>query len=243
MRFKPILRNYTEILAQSQRDKEKLISIGANPQTTEVMGNLKFDIEKKECDFNLGSGRIIIAGSTHKGEDEIVLDAFCKLKQKFSDIKLLIAPRHPERQEDVKKLIEKTNISNGLRSENDNFNDKDIIMLDTMGELGKAYALCHFAFIGGSFNKTGGHNPLEATIFEKPVISGKSTHNFKDIYALLTQTNAGKIVETPQELIDYMHKLLSDEAFYDFCCKDCSVIFNQNKGALNFVIDKLKILL
>lgn len=238
--FKPILQNYTKILTQSKKDNEKLISIGANPTTTEVMGNLKFDIAKKECDFDLGKGRIIIAGSTHAGEDELFIPVFTELKKEFDDIKLLVAPRHPERQNAVKKLIEKTGLSWGLRSNNDKFDDKDIIMLDTMGELGKAYALCHFAFIGGSFNKTGGHNPLEATVFEKPTISGTCVSNFKDIYALLTQTGASKIVANTEELKEYMKNLLSDNEFYQKCCNDCKTAFAENQGALDYVIDELR---
>lgn len=238
--FKPILQNYTKILTQSNRDNEKLIFIGANPETTMVMGNLKFDIAKKDCDFELGNGRIIIAGSTHAGEDELFIPVFTELKKEFKDIKLLVAPRHPERQNAVKKLIEATGLNWGLRSNNDRFDDKDIIMLDTMGELGKAYALCHFAFIGGSFNKTGGHNPLEATVFEKPTISGFCVSNFKDIYALLTQSGASKIVTTAEELKEYMRKLLSDNEFYKKCCEDCKTAFAENQGALDYVINELK---
>lgn len=238
--FKPILQNYTKILTQSNRDNEKLIFIGANPETTMVMGNLKFDIAKKDCDFELGNGRIIIAGSTHAGEDELFIPVFTELKKDFEDIKLLVAPRHPERQNAVKKLIEATGLNWGLRSNNDRFDNKDIIMLDTMGELGKAYALCHFAFIGGSFNKTGGHNPLEATVFEKPTISGICVSNFKDIYALLTQSGASKIVTTAEELKEYMRKLLSDNEFYKKCCEDCKTAFTENQGALDYVINELK---
>lgn len=237
--FKPILQNYTKILTQSKQDNEKLISIGANPKTTEIMGNLKFDIERKNCDFNLGSGRIIIAGSTHSGEDEIFLPIFKKLKEEFSDIKLLMAPRHPERQNAVKKLIEDTGLNLGFRSKNDNFDNKDVILLDTMGELGKAYSLCHFAFIGGSFNKTGGHNPLEATIFNKPTISGPCVNNFKDIYAILTQSEASKIVKNELELEKYMRQLLSDKEFYQKCCEDCNKVFEENQGAVDFVIKEL----
>lgn len=238
--FKPILRKYNQILTQSARDNEKLISIGANPETTRVMGNLKFDIAKKDCDFDLGSGRIIIAGSTHAGEDELFLPVFKRIKQNFSDVKLLVAPRHPERHSAVKKLLENLGLNWGLRSNGDSFDDKDIIMLDTMGELGKAYSLCDFAFIGGSFNKTGGHNPLEATVFEKPTISGVCVNNFKDIYALLTQSGASKIVNDAEELENYMQKLLSDNEFYQKCCADCKTAFEENQGALDFVIDELK---
>lgn len=240
--FAPILKKYTKILTQSESDNNKLISIGANPDTTRVMGNLKFDIgvniegftpiEKSPAD------KIIIAGSTHSGEDEIILSAFMKVRQ--DNIKLLIAPRHPERNNAVFELCKKTGLKVGKRSNKDNFTDYQIILLDTLGELGKMYSICDFAFIGGSFNKTGGHNPLEASIFNKPVISGPSTHNFKDIYAIITRTKAGTIVKNSDELIKQMQKLLNDKNYYEQACSECELVFNQNRGALDVVIEELK---
>ena len=112
-----------------------------------------------------------------------------------------------------------------------------------MGELSKMYQICDFAFIGGSFNKTGGHNPLEAVVYNKPAISGPSIHNFRDIYWILCRSNAGKVVKNPQELFDYMHKLLADKEFYLQSCQDCKTVFDSQQGVLDFVIDKLKALL
>ena len=101
------------------------------------------------------------------------------------------------------------------------------------------YQICDFAFIGGSFNKTGGHNPLDAAVYDKPTITGPSIHNFKDIYWTLNKTDAGKIVKNPEELKIYMEKLLSDKSFYTKACEDCKTVFEAQQGALNFVIDKL----
>ena len=240
--FKHLFKNYAEILTQSEEDRKKFITIGAPEDRTFVMKNLKFDVKKVDANIEIGqdSGRIIIAGSTHKGEDEIVLESFCELKKEFSDIKLLLVPRHLTRLNDVVKLVEKTCLTYGLRSQNDTFNEKDIIILDTMGELGKMYQICNFAFIGGSFNKTGGHNPLEAVVYNKPAISGPSIHNFRDIYWILGRSTAGKVVKTPQELTDYMHKLLKDNNFYNKACEDCKTVFAEQQGALNFVLDRLK---
>lgn len=238
--FTGLFKNYAGIFTQSAQDKEKFIQIGAPADKTEVMRNLKFDVKKVHAEFDLGDGRIIIAGSTHKGEDEIILNAFSQLKKEFSDIKLLLAPRHLTRETEVKVLVEKTGLPYGLRSNNDRFDKNDIIILNTLGELSKIYQICDFAFIGGSFNKTGGHNPLEAVVYEKPAISGPSIHNFKDIYWLLTQSNAGKVVKTPEELTNYMHKLLADKDFYNKACSDCKTIFEEQQGALEFVINRLK---
>ncbi len=240
--FAPILKKYTKILTQSESDNNKLFSIGANPDTTRVMGNLKFDIGVSLEGFTpiekSPDDKIIIAGSTHSGEDEIILSAFMKVRQ--DNIKLLIAPRHPERNNAVFELCKKTGLKVGKRSNKDNFTDYQIILLDTLGELGKMYSICDFAFIGGSFNKTGGHNPLEASIFNKPVISGPSTHNFKDIYAIITRTKAGTIVKNSDELIKQMQKLLNDKNYYEQACSDCELVFNQNRGALDVVIEELK---
>ena len=209
---------------------------------TEVMGNLKFDVKKKEAGIEIGqaNSRIIIAGSTHKGEDEIVLKTFKKLKEEFSDIKLLLAPRHPNRVPSILPILDKSGMTYGKRSADDKFTEKDIIILDTLGELGKMYSICHFAFIGGSFNNTGGHNPLEAVVYNKPAISGSDVHNFKDIYSILGKTNAGKVVKTPAEFYDACKQLLENNDFYTQACKDCETVFEAQQGALEFVIDKMK---
>ena len=243
--FKELFKNYTEVLTQSEEDKEKFIKIGSPAEKTHVMKNLKFDVKRIDADIEIGKGtsRIIIAGSTHKGEDEIILSAFKKLKQEFADIKLLLAPRHLTRVNNIKELAEKTALPYGLRSQNNTFADNEIVILDTLGELSKMYQICDFAFIGGSFNKTGGHNPLEAVVYNKPVISGPSIHNFRDIYWILSRTKAGKVVKTPQELTDYMHKLLSDKEFYIQSCNDCKTVFASQQGAMEYVIEKLKKLL
>lgn len=242
--FGQILKKYTAIFPQSKQDMQKLISIGAKPETTEVMGNLKFDIKKPDVS-SLGFERdaehkILIAGSTHSGEDEIVLDVFVELKKDIPDLKLIIAPRHPERNENVFRLAQKTGFSCSKRSLEANFSDNEIILLDTMGELGKFYSVCDIAFIGGSFNKTGGHNPLEATIFKKPTVSGPCIHNFKDIYAILSNSDASKVVKTPGELKAHLKKLLTNVDFYKKASKDCENVFEENKGALEFVIKVLQ---
>lgn len=240
--FKEVLKNYTGILTQSEEDKQKLIASGANPDCTECMGNLKFDIKKLDVNIDIqkGENRLMIAGSTHAGEDEIILDTFKDLKQEFKDLKLLHVSRHLQRLPHIENLIKQTGLSYGFRSKSDTFADKDIILLDTMGELGKMYALCDFAFIGGSFNKTGGHNPLEAVVYNKPVVSGPSIHNFRDIYHILGKSDAGKVVNSKEELKTYLEKLLSDKDFYTKACSDCKSVFEAQQGALTFVVERLK---
>lgn len=240
--FKLVLSKYTKILTQSEIDMNKLVSIGAPVEKTSVMKNLKFDVKKSDETVDLGQDgyRVIIAGSTHKGEDEIILNIFKEKHKKYNDIKLLLVPRHTTRLPKIIEILNSMELNYGFRSKEDTFKTKDIIVLDTMGELSKMYSICHFAFIGGSFNKTGGHNPLEAAVYGKPTITGPSIHNFRDIYWLLSRTTAGKIVKNPNELSEYIEKLLSDNDFYTKACKDCETVFQDQQGALDVVIKELK---
>jgi len=239
--FKFIFSFYTGIFTQSEIDNQKMLYLGANPETTKVMGNLKFDIKKIDSSFDLGQKgfRVILAGSTHHEENDLILNTFKSLKNKFKDIKLLIAPRHLNRVEQIAQLAKEHKLTFGYRSKGDGFTEYDVIILDTLGELSKIYTICHFAFIGGSFNKTGGHNPLEAAVYAKPTITGPSVHNFRDIYGLLSRSNAGKIVKNQIELQAYMERLLGDNEFYNKACTDCKTVFENQKGALEFVINLL----
>ncbi len=244
--FKHIFKCYKGIYTQSTDDMEKMVKIGAPREKTEVMKNLKFDIQKNttpinfEKGFDEGKARIIIAGSTHKGEDEIILETFKNLKKDFPDIKLIIAPRHLTRTDSVVSLIKETGFKFGLRSKKENFKENDILLLDTLGELSRMYSVADIAFIGGSFNNTGGHNPLEAVIYSKPVVSGPSIKNFKDIYWLLGQTDAARVVKTQKEMEDYIQKLLSDKAFYAKASADSTKVFESQGGAKDFVISKMR---
>ncbi len=247
--FKNVLKRYTKILMQTKGDVQRIIDIGAPEDTTKCMGNLKFDISKNlppESVENLKNElktlnyKVIIGASTHKGEDEIVLNAFVDLKKNHPDLKLLLAPRHPQRYNAVEELIKNTKLPYGKRSMNSNFEGNDIIMLDTMGELAKMFSICHTAFIGGSFSQTGGHNPLEANIWDKPVLSGPTVFNFKDIYKSLCATNACFIVNNQSELILKLSELLTDKEFYASACEDSAKIFRENSGAIEFALNEIK---
>ncbi len=242
--FKHIFNCYTGIYTQSADDREKMIKMGANPDITEIMKNLKFDIKKSETgiDFSRGDEKILIAGSTHKGEDEIILKIFKNLKESFYNLKLMIAPRHLERVNSIAGLIQNImpDASFGLRSKNDDFKNNDIVILDTLGELSRMYSIIDIAFIGGSFNNTGGHNPLEAAVYSKPVISGPSIKNFKDIYSILTKSGAAFVVKTEEELQNCIKTLLADQKAYEDAVNNSKGVFENQKGAKDFVIQKIK---
>ncbi len=237
--FKYFLNLYTGIYTQSQDDNEKFLSLGTSIEKTKVMNNLKFDVKRPELlDFEKENFRVLLAGSTHSGEDEIVLNVFKELKEKHSDLKLILAPRHLTRINEVKELVEKFEFSYILRSDSKNqFENSEILILDTLGELAKFYAFADISFIGGSFNKTGGHNPLESIVFNKPVISGPSIHNFKDIYSIIKTANAGFVINSQEEFFKTADKMLSNQEFYNETVAKCEKVFQEQQGALEFVIE------
>ena len=240
--FKPILNNYSGIYTQSTEDMNKFLSLDTNPKTTQRMNNLKFDITAPTVDFNIEKcGRILLAASTHSGEDEIVVDVFKNLKQKHQDLKLIIAPRHLTRKDEVELIVGESGFTYDFRSNNvSSMENIDILILDTMGELGKMFSFADISFIGGSFNKTGGHNPLESIIFGKPVISGPSIHNFKDIYAIIQNAKAGFVVRNQQEFENIANLLLSDRELYLKTVKEGENVFKAQQGALDFVINVIR---
>lgn len=250
--FKRVLNNFSLILMQTDKDLERIIDIGAPQEKTEVMGNLKFDITDKLNDseinelkqsLKIGENKVLIAGSTHKGEDEIILNTYKRLKKEFSALKLIIAPRHPERNDRVFKLISSGELKSGKKSNGNTFEDCDIILLDTMGELGKLYSVADIAFLGGSFSGTGGHNPLEAAIYGVPVVSGPDIFNFRDIFKFMKDSGAAVIVNTENELYEKIMDLSKNDGAYTKASAACFEIFNKNKGALDFAVQKIKTLL
>lgn len=246
--FVPILDNYEKLLMQSKDDAKRIIDIGAYEPKVKVMGNLKYDItpnmtmqEVKDLWLEMGveNSKVFIAASTHQGEDEIVLEVFAKAKAQIHDLKFIIAPRHPQRFDKVENLLKESGFKYGKRSEGATFIDNDIIMLDTMGELSKMFSICYLTFIGGSFSNTGGHNPLEANIWGKPVLSGPNIFNFKEVYSLVIAKKAGKIVKNSNDLLRELLLYIDSKASYKVACNGAANIFAENRGAVDFVLNEI----
>ena len=244
----PILNRYEKIFMQTMSDAERMVKIGAKAEKVEVMGNLKFDIaqnlteeeiDKYKQEFKTDKYRLFIAASTHKGEDEIAIDTFKALKVTQRDSKLLLVPRHPQRYEEVMILLNKCGLKWGKRSNNDDFDNNDIILLDTMGELSKLFSICYMAFIGGSFSETGGHNPLEANIWNKPVLSGPCVFNFKDVYRTVTEKKCAVIVNSEEELKNELISFYENKNKYEEYCNNAKTVFDENRGAINFVLERI----
>jgi len=182
--YKKLLQNVDMIYAQSEVDKNRFLALGA--KNIEVIGNIKLAGEiKKTKEYMKPDCELIVAGSTHPGEEKSVLDAFFAYKKKH-DAKLIVVPRHPERFEEVYALMEKyakqNNVTLTRFSQVKNF-ESDLIVVDMMGELNNMYAISDIAILGGAFNPdVGGHNPLEPAYFGCKIITGKHFFHQKELF-------------------------------------------------------------
>lgn len=242
--MRPIFKNYTGVLCQSDLDKQRFIELGSSLKNTITMKNLKFEVDKQECDISLvqGVSKIFIAASTHPGEEELALSAYKYLKGKILDLKLIIAPRHITRVPELRKYFKAEGYKIALRSRKETFKDANILLLDTLGELSKLYSICHVAFIGGSFSKkhSGGHNPIEAAVYNKPTVSGPSIKNFRDVYSILERSEASFVVKDHKAFYQTLEKLMCNDAYYNKIAQNCEKCFENQLGAADIVIEKLE---
>lgn len=215
--IKPILNKITMFCVQSNRDAQRLISLGVSKDKVNISGNMKFDnadyADRKIADYAdkykilLGlskDDKLWVAGSTHPGEEEIILGVYKELSEKIPDLRLLIAPRHPERTAQIEKLIIQYNFKPVRISQLDltaqTQDPAAIFILDTVGQLINYYAIADIVFVGGSLVKKGGHNILEPASLDKPVIFGAHMFNFPDIAELFLINNAAISVRNREEL-------------------------------------------
>ena len=198
------------IAAQSELDAGRLIEIGADETRLEVTGNLKFDVELppgllergEAIRQTWGSKRLVLlAGSTHEGDEKPVLEAFTQLLGQFPEALLVLVPRHPERFGRAAQLAQASGLTVCLHSELvDCRPSAQCFIVDAMGELLPYYAACDVAFVGGSLEAIGGHNALEPAALAKPVLFGPHTFNFEDITNQLLNTGAAIRVNNAKDL-------------------------------------------
>jgi len=182
--YKQIFKHIDEVYAQTELDKTRLEALGA--KSVRVTGNIKLSSLTSVSEKLVKPSAFVVCGaSTHEGEEELILDAFLKLKRENSNTKLIIAPRHPERFSKVAKMIEifsnEENLSWHRYSKARHF-DNDIILVDALGELVNIYAISDIVILGGAFEPIGGHNAAEAAQFGCKIISGSHYFNQKDIF-------------------------------------------------------------
>ncbi|MGH9936459.1 MAG: 3-deoxy-D-manno-octulosonic acid transferase [Blastocatellia bacterium] len=243
----------TRFAMQSQVDAERAIALGAPGSRVTASGNLKFDIgganeSSKTAEtakfvdetFALSSAPLIVAGSTSEGEEEIVLAAFDRLRKEdaFGKVRLLIAPRHPERFDAVARLLKSSRLRLARRSllEGD-CNAADVILLDTVGELAALYRFASVVFVGGSLVPKGGHNILEPAFYAKPIIVGPHMENFREITkeflrrGALVQLRGADIQALTVELQGALANLLSDKNYAETLGSNARRAIDENRGA------------
>ncbi|MGC1455254.1 MAG: 3-deoxy-D-manno-octulosonic acid transferase [Nitrospirota bacterium] len=238
--FTQVFDNVTLFCMQSEADAIRIKDIGADPEKVMVTGNLKFDQKLSpttSAPVSIGSGtKVITAGSTHRGEESALLDVFKLLRRKYPDLLLIIAPRHPERFDEVEGLINKAGYDCQRRTMLKG-RLKDVLLLDTIGELRSFYSLCDIAFVGGSLVKVGGHNLLEPAAMKKPVIFSRYMFNFKEISEALLSAGGGVMVKDKTELYDQIDILLSDKELARSMGERAFSVIEMNSGAAQKTID------
>ncbi|MEE9234787.1 MAG: 3-deoxy-D-manno-octulosonic acid transferase [Candidatus Acidoferrales bacterium] len=213
------LANVDLFLMQSQEDARRLRELGAPAERVAVGGNLKFDLPQparpaflEELERVAQRAPIVVAGSTLAGEEKKILDALrvCTEMDGRQAV-LLLAPRHPERFEEVARLLAERGLRFIRRSRWSAIDGRpDVVLLDTLGELAGAYAAATVAFVGGSLVPAGGHNPIEPALWGKPVIFGPSMENFRDVARALLEAKAAYRVSSSDELGILLAALLAD---------------------------------
>jgi 3-deoxy-D-manno-octulosonic-acid transferase len=261
--MKKVLSNVDFFYMQTKKDAERIIEIGADQHKVAVMGNFKFDIEinkKAHAGWqNSIQGDILLAASTHEGEEEIVLDGYELIMNRAqyikhmtenkgqqlqsSDITLIIAPRHPERFDKVAEILKKRNLEFIKRTDIDSVPEGDIIpsiiLLDTIGELSGLFSVATIAYIGGSLVPKGGHNIMEPAYWSKPAIFGPHMENFPIAKDFL-ESAAALQVKDANDIAEAVLELLHNSARISSMGRNAKVIVENNTGAVSKAIELVR---
>lgn len=249
--FAPLIKKITSIAAQSETYSKRFIQLGARPETVTVTGNLKFsssrsaleepeDIARLMDSFSKDS-MVVIAGSTHAGEEKAILEAYELLTGKFDNIKLVIAPRHTDRIHEVEALVKEKGFPFLLRSKADpeSAASAPIVLVDTLGELSAIYKWAAVAFVGGSLVDVGGHNVLEPARFGIPVLYGPYVDNFIDETTILDRSGGGAMVADARSLAVVLHELLDSDQLIKEKGKAAKEALDHIHGILERTIDTI----
>ena len=234
--FKKILNKFELIFAQTKNHKENFKSLIGSDEIIEICGSVKFDINIKEESLNHAYNCLFfLASSTHPGEDEIILNAFTKLKESFGDLKLIIVPRHPERANSIKSSFSNQNVKAKILSDTDQINGEDeIVIFNAIGHLNKLYSIANLAFVGGSmFKETGGHNIIEPAANMCPFIFGPYIYNFEDISQMFLSENACIQISNEDELYAAAKKILASSEFSSQLVSNAISVVKSNKGSVD----------
>ncbi len=245
----PALACVKVIAAQTQDDACRFIAIGAKAEAVRTLGNVKFDVEVSseiidrglQLKVELFTGRFVwLIASTHKDEEAIFLNIYKEIKQRIPELLLVIAPRHPERFSEVKKLCEQNQLAVVMRTANEMCCQYvDVYLADTMGELKMLYAASDVAFVGGSMVSVGGHNILEAAAVGAPVLFGPYMANFKEIAEGVLRQGAAIQCQNESEIIKAISVLYANSLYRQSLAEKGKVFIRQNQGAITRIFDLL----
>ncbi len=239
------------IMAQTPLDTRRFKKAGVKETCLSTMGNIKFDqvpvdldkpgITKLKTRFGIHSrDQVWIAGSTHGGEEKILLTAFASAKKKLPNLKLILAPRDPKRSKKLMGQIPSFHHPVLFSQLKPGRGDQDLILIDEMGLLAASYAICDLAFIGGSLLPLGGHNPLEPAMFGKPVLFGPHMTDFLEVADLLVDEKGALRVETAFQIQAGLEEILEDPVLAKQMGNACYRVFFGNAGAVERTIDKME---
>jgi len=215
--YRWVLSNADRLLMQSPLDAQRIAALGAPAERVEVTGNLKSDEAYPEVgpealatwrrEFGLGESPVLLAGSTGPGEEAILLAAWQRLRERWPALRLILVPRAVDRAAEILKLISAAGASGVRRSELPaqaarSLAEESVVVVDTIGELARLYALAEVVFVGRSLIPLGGSNVLQAAAQGKPVLSGPYVNNVRDSVALLTEPGVCRIVRDADEVVE-----------------------------------------
>ena len=241
---RPMLNNLTQVVAQNRADADRFLALGLADSKVVVSGSIKFDVVIEDALIrkaqalkyqwsDQGQRLIIIAASTHQGEDNIILEAFEQVIATIPNALLIIVPRHPERFEYVTKLCEER-FSVARRSQNNPVcATTQVLVGDTMGELLLLYGCADIAFVGGSLINSGGHNMLEPAAWSLPLLAGSSDFNFAEASRLLQQRSALLVANDAASLAKKMIVLAQSETLRLEMGANAKAVIAENRGALD----------
>ncbi len=245
--FRRVLADVDRFCVQSDESARRLVDLGADPARVTVTGSLKFDslelppsgAHARPRDrvlrfFRVGANRpVVIAGSTMRGEEMAVLRAFARVKTMTPAAMLIIAPRHPERFDEVEKMTREAGFVTVRRTALpiDAEPRADVVVLNTIGELARLYQMATAVFVGGSLADYGGHNILEPAIYGKPIVVGPHMQNFREIAAAFVGNGAAVQVQSERELEEVLPALVGDPVRRARLGAAARALVEANRGA------------
>ena len=219
--FRPLFNSFQALAMQTEQDASSMRQLGVDPARLAVLGNLKYDAALSGSGAKAGLDRVAlqipaqalvwVAGSTHRGEEEIIFAAFQELAQSCANLFLVVAPRNVERGGEIAAMAARRGLLACRRSLG-GAGEGSVLILDTLGELASVYDLCDVAFVGGSLVPQRGHNPLEPAVHGKPVLFGPHMEDFAEISRDLLAVGGARQVNNTEELRAELSLLLADPA-------------------------------